>query len=131
MRKILVVDDDPSVLTLISEILRKEFLPIVASGGKDCISKAITENPELILLDVNMPGMDGFETCGRLRTQPSTRHIPIIMLTGERSLESMVKAMELGADDYIRKPFQPRELLARIRARLRRNESYQWVGDEV
>ena len=94
-----------------------------SANGRDGILLAVREQPDLILLDVNMPDMDGFEVCKRLREQPGTRQIPIIMLTTASSLDSRVKGLDLGADDYITKPFQVRELVARIHARLRRNEA--------
>ena len=78
-----------------------------------------------------MPEMDGFEVCRRLRNQPSTRHIPIIMLTGEDALDSRVQALDFGADDYVCKPFEYKELIARIHARLRRNQFYQKLEAEV
>src|SRR3954467_15076648 len=123
MKKVLIIDDDQDMLYLVSEMLRGQFQPLQAMNGKDGIAIAVREQPGLILLDVNMPEMDGFEVCKRLREQPTTRQIPIIMLTTASSLDSRVKGLDLGADDYITKPFQVRELLARINARLRRHES--------
>jgi DNA-binding response OmpR family regulator len=131
MKKILIIDDEAQSVALISEVLRKEFQPIGTSSGKEGIAAAISENPELIILDVHMPEMDGFEVCRRLRNQPSTRHIPIIMLTGENALDSRVQALDFGADDYVCKPFEYKELIARIHARLRRNQFYQKLEAEV
>ena len=131
MKKILIIDDEPQSIALISEVLRSQFQPIGASSGKQGISAAISENPELIILDVHMPEMDGFEVCRRLRNQPATRHIPIIMLTGEDALDSRVQALDFGADDYVCKPFQYKELIARIHARLRRNQFYRKLEAEV
>src|SRR4051812_28717404 len=101
MKKILVIDDEPQSVALITRALHEHFQVIPASNGKQGIASAITENPELIILDVHMPEMDGFEVCRRLRDQPSTRHIPIIMLTGEDALDSRVQALDFGADDYV------------------------------
>jgi DNA-binding response OmpR family regulator len=131
MHKILVIDDDQESLTLISEVLQAYFQPIVASSGRQGIALAVSDSPELIILDVHMPEMDGFEVCRRLRSQPLTRHIPIIMLTGEVALDSRVQALDFGADDYVCKPFQFKELIARINARLRRNQFYQKLEAEI
>lgn len=122
MKKVLVVDDDQENLQLVADMLRAEFQPLMSSSGREGLLVAVREQPDLILLDVNMPEMDGFEVCKRLREQPSTRQIPIVMLTTASSLDSRVKGLDLGADDYITKPFQVRELVARIHARLRRHE---------
>jgi DNA-binding response OmpR family regulator len=123
MKKVLIVDDDQENLQLVSDMLRAEFEPVTASNGREGILTAVREQPDIILLDVNMPEMDGFEVCKRLREQPGTRQIPIIMLTTASSLDSRVKGLDLGADDYITKPFQVRELVARIHARVRRHEA--------
>lgn len=123
MKRILIVDDDRENLELVADMLRAEFQPLIASSGREGIVTAVREQPDLILLDVNMPEMDGFDVCKRLREQPGTRQIPIIMLTTASSLDSRVKGLDLGADDYITKPFQIRELVARIQARLRRQEN--------
>ncbi len=122
MKKVLIVDDDTENLSLVSDMIQSEFQPIQASSGRDGLLAAVREQPDLILLDVNMPEMDGFEVCKRLREQPGTRQVPIIMLTTASSLDHRVKGLDIGADDYITKPFQVRELVARIHARLRRNQ---------
>jgi DNA-binding response OmpR family regulator len=122
MKRVLIVDDDRENLDLVADMLRAEFQPLTAASGREGIVAAVREQPDLILLDVNMPEMDGFDVCKRLREQPGTRQIPIIMLTTASSLDSRVKGLDLGADDYITKPFQVRELVARIHARLRRQE---------
>jgi DNA-binding response OmpR family regulator len=123
MKKVLIVDDDQENLQLVADMLKSEFQPLMAPTGREGIVAAVREQPDLILLDVNMPEMDGFEVCRRLREQPGTRQIPIVMLTTASSLDSRVKGLDLGADDYITKPFQVRELVARIHARLRRHET--------
>jgi DNA-binding response OmpR family regulator len=123
MKKVLIVDDDSENLHLVADMIRSEFQPLTAQNGREGLAVAVREQPDLILLDVNMPEMDGFEACKKLREQPGTRQIPIIMLTTASSLDSRVKGLDLGADDYITKPFQIRELLARIHARLRRHET--------
>ena len=124
MKRILIIDDDSGVSETVSELLRKSsFDPLVASSGKQGIQVAAQAKPDLILLDVNMPEMDGYAVCKQLRQQPSTREIPIIMLTAEGGIENSVKGLDIGADDYIIKPFNMKDLMARIHARLRKIDS--------
>lgn len=120
MKKILIVDDEQEIINILTEMLRSEFHIVSSLSGKDALSKAVRELPDLVLLDINMSDMDGFEVCKRIREQPATRPIPVIMLTTATGLDDRVKGLDLGADDYISKPFQARELVARIHARLRR-----------
>lgn len=122
MKRILIVDDDTDNLALLADMLKSHFEPLTAPGGRDGIQLAVRNQPDLILLDINMPDLDGFEVCKKLREQPSTRKIPIVMLTTASGLDSRVKGLDIGADDYITKPFQIKELLARINARLRRHD---------
>lgn len=119
--KILVVDDEPDVLEMLKFRLEKEaFQVITASHGTEALEKVAKEKPSLVLLDVIMPGLDGYEVCQRLKVKEETRDIPVIMLTVKAETESKIKALDIGADDYITKPFEIRELVARIRAILRR-----------
>jgi DNA-binding response OmpR family regulator len=131
MKKVLIIDDDQDMLFLVSEMLRGQFQPLQATSGKEGIALAIRELPDAILLDVNMPEMDGFEVCKRLCEQPKTFHIPILMLTAANSLDARIRCFEGGADDYISKPFQVRELIARINARLRRQKIEQKISADV
>src|SRR5687768_3101024 len=102
MRKVLIIGDENENLNLLSEMLKESgFEPLTASAGLRGIQIAVQEQPNLILLDLNMPEMDGYEVCRRLRDQPSTRKIPIIMLTSEAALDSRVKGLDQGADDYM------------------------------
>jgi PleD family two-component response regulator len=119
--KILVVDDDPNIRELIVETLSEDFKPIEARDGKEAIQLCQQERPDLILLDVMMPDLDGLQVCTRLRNETLTSHIPIILLTAKGMLEDKIKGMENGADDYIIKPFDPLELEARINMHLRRS----------
>jgi DNA-binding response OmpR family regulator len=119
-KPILMVDDDPHVLEVLSLYLKKEKYPfIVAHNGKEALEKVKEVDPRLIVLDVMMPEMDGIEVCRKIRTVNST---PIIMLTAKSEDIDKILGLELGADDYIVKPFNPREVLARIKAVLRRAE---------
>lgn len=131
MKRILIIDDDPENLQIVSEMVKTHFEPFTSESGRDGIQAAVRIQPDIILLDVNMPDMDGFEVTKRLREQPSTRSIPIVMLTASTALDSRVKGLDQGADDYVTKPFQARELLARLNARLRRFEVDQKQAGEL
>lgn len=116
--KILVADDDPDLLDLVAYALGQAgFLVVKAKNGTEALAGFDDETPDLVILDINMPGATGFEVCASLRERGST---PIIMLTARGDEQDLVKALELGADDYLTKPFSPRTLLARIKALLRR-----------
>ncbi len=117
-KKILIVDDEKTIVDILKFNLEKEgFHTIEAYDGEDGIAKAISEQPDLILLDLMLPKMDGFEVCRKIREKMST---PILMLTAREEEVDKVLGLELGADDYITKPFSVREVMARIRANLRR-----------
>ncbi len=123
--KILVADDVPDNVALLTRYLENEgYISISASNGLEALAKARAEIPDLVLLDVNMPEKDGFETLQEIRTDLALSHIPVIILTAAR-LEpmDMQSALNMGADDYVTKPFDRRELLARIRTRLRVKEA--------
>lgn len=113
--KILVVDDNSDNIELVRDVLSMAgHHTINALNGPTAIAMAYDEHPDLILLDVNMPGMSGFEVCSQLKTDDRTAHIPIIMLTAQSDVDSRVKGLAAGADDYLTKPFSPRELMARV-----------------
>ena len=117
--KILVVDDDRTLTELMSYILKKEgFAPLVAADGAQGIAMLVEHEPDLVVLDVTMPGLNGFDVCQRLRAMTATT--PIIILTAQGNEEEMVRGLDLGADDYVVKPFQPRAFIARVRANMRR-----------
>lgn len=117
-RKILVIDDEKTIVDILKFNLEKEgFSTVEAYDGLEGVEKAFSENPDLILLDLMLPKMDGFEACRKIRERLST---PIIMLTAREEEVDKVLGLELGADDYITKPFSVRELMARIKANLRR-----------
>jgi DNA-binding response OmpR family regulator len=123
MTRILIVEDDPDIALSLRLKLEREgdYAVDTAIDGADGLRSALGSPPDLVLLDVNLPGMDGFEICRRLRKDPATAAIPIIMLTARIDEADRVAGLEFGADDYISKPFSPKEAVARIRAVLRRS----------
>ena len=122
--KILIVDDEMDTLLPLRRSLEVEnYRVIEAYDGHEAINKAMTEIPDLILLDLMMPGMDGYEVCWKLRNEPVTQNIPIIMLTAKGYVRDKVKGLEIGADDYVTKPFDLNELKARIKSALRRTRT--------
>jgi phosphate regulon transcriptional regulator PhoB len=121
-KKILIVDDEPDIVELISYNLKKEgFHLVVAEDGEEALKK-VREGPlDLIILDLMLPGIHGMELCRILRNNPRTAHVPIIMLTARGEESDKVRGLETGADDYMTKPFSPKELIARVKAVLRRS----------
>jgi DNA-binding response OmpR family regulator len=119
--KILVVDDEPDALELIQYNLKTAGFDVVtAADGEEALKKARTSNPALIILDVMLPEVDGLEVCKALRQDRTTAAVPIVMLTAKAAEIDRVLGLELGADDYVTKPFSPRELVLRVKALLRR-----------
>jgi two-component system, OmpR family, response regulator len=124
---ILAVDDDPSVRKMISDYLNDNEIRVTAlANGRDIDEVMKRETIDLLVLDLRLPGEDGMQIARKLREES---HVPIIMLTGRKDEADRVMGLELGADDYLTKPFSPRELLARIRALLRRARAQQTVAD--
>jgi PleD family two-component response regulator len=120
--RILVVDDDPNIRELILETLSGDkYSPVEARDGKEALRICEAERPDIVILDVMMPDLDGLEVCLRLRGEALTSHIPIILLTAKGLLEDKIRGMNTGADDYVTKPFDPLELEARISMHLRRS----------
>ncbi len=121
--RILVVDDDPMTVELIKAYLEKEHWQVILSdNGRDAIDIARERQPDLVILDLMLPRVDGLDVCRILR---SSTDIPIMMLTARTTEDDILLGLELGADDYITKPFSPRQLVARVRTALRRNKSFQ------
>ncbi|MFA8439920.1 response regulator [Pueribacillus sp. YX66] len=121
MKRILVVEDEPSIVTLIKFNLEQAgFFVLTAEDGNTGLQLAVDEKPDLIVLDIMLPGMDGIEICKALRQEKNMT--PIVMLTARDDELDKVLGLELGADDYLTKPFSPRELIARIKAVLRRTK---------
>ena len=123
---ILVVDDEANIADLVELYLRKEGFRVLKAGtGEDGLATAKRERPRLVVLDVGLPGIDGLEVCKRLRADavPGLSGVPVIFLTARDGEIDRILGLELGADDYLTKPFSPRELVARVKAILRRSES--------
>ena len=119
--KLLLVDDDPEILTLLKATFRKEpFEIFTAAEGASALSIVKTDKPDLIVLDVRMPGLSGLEICRFLKADKKTREIPIIILSARSDEIDRVLGLEFGADDYVTKPFNPKELILRIHNVLRR-----------
>lgn len=129
--KVLVVDDEDNIIELIRLGLRYEGFQVeVASNGEQGIALAQRIDPDLVILDVMMPGIDGLEVCRRLRSNPTTHDVPILMLTAKDEVGDRILGLQIGADDYLTKPFDFYELLERIKAILRRqNRSKSLQGD--
>lgn len=132
MEKILLVDDEINIRELLKFNLAKAGYGILeAANGYDAVRFAKNERPGLIILDLMLPGIDGLEVCKQLKGQQSTAAIPIIMVTAKDDEIDKIIGLELGADDYVTKPFSPRELVARVKAVLRRNQKEHVASGEL
>jgi len=130
--RILIVDDEEDILELIRYNLELEGYDVICAGnGEQCLELADRHSPDLIVLDLMMPGIDGLDVCKNLKNNSELKPIPIIMLTAKSSESDIVIGLELGADDYIVKPFSPRVLVARIKSHLRRINSYDESVDII
>lgn len=116
--RVLIVEDDPTVAEVVTRYLEREGFAVESvADGRDALARADEQLPDLVVLDIMLPGLDGLEVCRRLRSRAP---IPVVMLTARGGEEDRVLGLELGADDYVSKPFSPRELTARVKAVLRR-----------
>jgi DNA-binding response OmpR family regulator len=123
---VLVVEDSPTVVTVVKYFLELEgFEVLVAENGLEGLEMAHRVVPEVVVSDLNMPGMDGMSLIKALRDDPRTRHMAILMLTSETSIESETRGLAVGADDYLAKPVEPKRLAARVRAVLARSRAKQ------
>ncbi|GMA99096.1 response regulator transcription factor [Pelosinus sp. IPA-1] len=122
MSNVLIVDDEPTIAELIEFNLHKAGYQVLkADNGHTALQLVRSDKPDLIILDLMIPGIDGMEVCRKLKGQQHTASIPIIMLTAKNEEVDKIVGLELGADDYMTKPFSPRELVARVKAVLRRS----------
>jgi len=129
MQKILVVDDERPIAEILKYNLEKEgYQVILAHDGEEALSRAINDSPDLVILDIMLPKKDGFTVCREVR---ALREVPIIMLTAKETEFDKVLGLELGADDYVTKPFGAREVLARVKAILRRTRVYQEQTEKI
>jgi two-component system alkaline phosphatase synthesis response regulator PhoP len=130
--KILIVDDEKDIVKMLDYNLKKEgYRTISCYNAEDALDLTDREHPDLIILDLMLPGMDGLEVCKTLKKENRTARIPIIMLTAKTQEADKIVGLELGADDYITKPFSPRELVARIKAVLRRTQEKEELAEVV
>ncbi|HEU5072056.1 MAG TPA: response regulator transcription factor [Verrucomicrobiae bacterium] len=131
-QKILVVDDEPEAVELVEFNLKGAGYEVATAGdGAEALNKARRIQPNLVILDVMMPEIDGMEVCKLLRRDPATSSIPIIMLTAKASEVDRVLGLELGADDYVVKPFSPRELVLRVKKLLERGKKAEVVKEKI
>jgi two-component system alkaline phosphatase synthesis response regulator PhoP len=131
-RKILVVEDDPDIRELLRYNLAQEGLAVEeAQDGTEAIERIRRRAPDLLVLDLMLPGMTGLELCRVLRTEPATAALPILVVTAKGAEVDRVLGLEMGADDYVVKPFSPRELVARIKALLRRAHRHEAEAPQV
>jgi len=130
--KILVVDDEEDILELVRyNLVREGYVVLCALSGEDALRKAVAEPVDLIVLDLMLPGIDGLEVARRLKQNSDTKDTPIVMLTAKGEEADVVSGLELGADDYVTKPFSPRILIARIKAVIRRRSGDSELENEV
>ncbi len=130
--RILVVDDVPDNIQLISDILRQDYSVKAATSGETALKICAAEpQPDLVLLDIMMPGMDGFEVCRRLKANPDTQHITVIFLTAVNNVDNIVKGLELGAVDYITKPVNPPVMQARVKTHCRTVQDQKALRDQL
>jgi two-component system phosphate regulon response regulator PhoB len=130
--KILVVEDEQDIAELIEyNLLKHGFSVHLSSSGEEALEAVIRESPDLVILDLMLPGLDGLGVCSRLRQGPETRKTPIVIVTAKGEEDDIVRGLEAGADDYIVKPFSPKVLVARVRSILRRRSEVVPRGKEV
>jgi two-component system phosphate regulon response regulator PhoB len=129
---ILVVDDEEDILELVEFSLKRESFEVdTATTGEQALKMAREDEPDLMVLDLMLPGVDGLEVCRQLKADSDTSHMPVVMLTAKGSEADIVTGLELGADDYVTKPFSPRVLVARIKAVLRRQSEPEPTDQDV
>ena len=129
--RVLVVDDTPlNVKLLTLKLEYEDYVVSTAADGFEALAKIAAEQPDIVLLDVMMPGLDGFETCRRIRADPATAHIPVVMVTALQDVGDLVRAFEAGADDFLTIPINSLALMARIRSQLRQKRYYESLVEQ-
>src|SRR3990172_6896224 len=119
--RILIIDDDPTFLNMISDFLNSAgFRSLQAVNGLDGLKQLDSDNPHLVILDINMPKLDGMQTCRLIRANEKYRSVPVLMLTGRGDINDMIEARKMGADDYLVKPFESQTLLEKLERLLAR-----------
>ena len=122
-QRILIVEDEEAIVEVVSQTLRRHgYETASAADGDDALEKAFSLRPDLVILDLMLPKMDGWEVCRRLKADRQTASVPVLMLTARREERDVVEGLEIGADDYMKKPFSLSELAARVKALLRRSD---------
>jgi adenylate cyclase len=130
MAKVLVIDDTPANVKLLADLLRvKGYEVVTAANGEEGLERLSEHHPDLVLLDVMMPGMNGYEVCRAIRADPSTGVLPVVMVTSLDPAQERIKGLEAGADDFLTKPINQAELLARVRSLLRIKSLYDQLGE--
>ncbi len=129
---ILIVDDEIDILELVEfNLLKQGYRTLTAQNGEDALRLTRQKKPDAIILDLMLPGISGLEVCRTLKSDSATKDIPIIMLTARGEEEDIVKGLEMGADDYVTKPFSPKILVARLKSVLRRNDRQKSSGEII
>ncbi len=132
MNKVLVVEDEPDILEMVRYNLNQAGLDVETAEDAECALQSVQETlPDLIILDLMLPGIDGLDMCRQVKQDARTRHIPILMLTARKEEVDRIVGLELGADDYVVKPFSPRELVLRAQAILRRSQGSSQSATET
>ena len=133
MQNILIVDDDPNIAMLVQLALsaNPDYATTIINDGNEAIESIKNNHPDVILLDVMMPGISGFEICKRVKSDEATKYIPVILITAKTDTADKIHGMDIGANDYITKPFNPDELLARIKALLRIKDLERELGQKA
>jgi PleD family two-component response regulator len=130
--KILIVDDQPENIRILMEVLKAEYATIPATSGEAALKKAMEEPPpDLVLLDILMPGIDGYEVCRRLKANPQTQSIPVIFITAISEVMDAAKAFELGGVDYVTKPFNPGTVKARIQTHIQLSQTMKALKEAL
>jgi two-component system, OmpR family, phosphate regulon response regulator PhoB len=130
--RVLVVDDEPDIVALVAyHLVKAGYRVTTASSGPDAVAQARQERPSLVVLDLMLPGMSGFEVLEQLRAEEGTRDVAVLMLTARKDEPDRIKGLSLGADDYLTKPFSPQELILRVGAILRRIQQGQQPSGDV